>query len=97
MNIGLILSFNRGYFRLPDRYVAAHRASYRMFKGVLPEGHVIRHKCVYKWCVNPDCLTTIVGHRPGDWFRGSYQSAYVQIYSRRIERSVIAGSESANE
>lgn len=48
-----------GLFRLPGRYVQAHRMSWWMFSGPIPEGLLIRHlpPCHFGWCVNPDHLT----------------------------------------
>jgi hypothetical protein len=34
----------------------AHRISYRLFKGDIPAGKLIRHKCDVRKCVNPDHL-----------------------------------------
>jgi hypothetical protein len=34
----------------------AHRISYRLFVGDIPEGKLIRHRCDVRKCVNPDHL-----------------------------------------
>lgn len=36
----------------------AHRASYELWVGPIPEGHVIRHTCDHRRCIKPDHLLT---------------------------------------
>ena len=48
--------FNNGYGRIGCPYKAAHRLSFEVFNGPIPEGMVIRHKCDVPLCVNPEHL-----------------------------------------
>lgn len=48
----------RGYGRF-QRNQYAHRASYELFVGRIPDGLVIDHKCRTLCCVNPDHLEAV--------------------------------------
>lgn len=48
--------FERGQFSIAGKPILAHRASYLMFKGEIPEGLEVCHRCDVPRCVNPDHL-----------------------------------------
>ncbi len=54
---------NKGYGKLcglgGERSMLAHRFSYELHKGPIPEGLVLDHKCHTPSCVNPDHLEAV--------------------------------------
>lgn len=51
-------SNGRGYGRTihEGKQILAHRLSYLLFIGLVPEGFVLHHECSTRKCVNPDHL-----------------------------------------
>ena len=40
-------------------HIYAHRIAYELFKGSIPEGFVVDHRCSFGLCVNPDHLDAV--------------------------------------
>lgn len=56
---GSVQSEGYGKFRLNGRQVYAHRLSYELHKGPIPDGLTIDHLCRVRRCVNPDHLEAV--------------------------------------
>ena len=50
-----------GLFYVNDEigYMLAHEFAYLLYKGAIPEGHVVRQTCGQKLCVAPDHLELV--------------------------------------
>lgn len=54
--------YGYGSFSINKKHIKAHRFSYQLYKGMIPEGLVIDHLCRNKSCVNPTHLEAVT-HR----------------------------------
>jgi DNA-binding transcriptional regulator YiaG len=51
-------AYGHGQFGVNGKKRYAHQVSWLLTNHIIPEGHVIRHKCRNKHCVNPEHLET---------------------------------------
>lgn len=58
-----------GRFKLNEMSIGAHRISYQLFVGQIPNGKQLDHLCRQRSCVNPhhlEAVTTLVNTRRGN-------------------------------
>lgn len=76
--IGGLFSNGYGAYRIGKRTLRAHRISFSLFVGEIPDGLYICHKCDNKKCVNPSHL-----------FLGTHQDNMDDMKSKHRVKSVV--------
>lgn len=58
-----------GHIAVEGRFFGAHRLSYELARGPIPDGLHLDHLCKTRNCVNPDHLEPVTAHE--NWRRGA--------------------------
>lgn len=69
--IGHTNGFGYGLFKAHRRQYVAHRFSYELLVGPIPEGKVLDHTCFNKDCVNPSHVVVVTQSQNSENRRGS--------------------------
>jgi len=89
-----------GRFYVEGKTLTAHRVSWLIADRIIPEGLVLRHKCLNKNCVNPDHLETGTQKencedriRDGTFYRKLTEEQVKEILRRSTENQRLLGEE----
>lgn len=78
-----------GVMFIKKKNILAHRVSYTLFKGEIPEGKQIDHLCRVRCCVNPDHLEAVTGRE--NTLRGTGPSAVCARKTHCVRGHELAG------
>lgn len=78
-----------GVFRVAEKMVKAHRFSYTLARGPIPDGLQVDHLCRVRRCVNPDHMELVTNRE--NFLRGSALTARLHHLGICIRGHALAG------